>query len=76
MVIATGAPVFYVRHMSNYFDEYVHERMVAVAERLWSRTWHKVAATEGMHAAYKAVDGTHTKWYEFAGSAACFELLS
>jgi hypothetical protein len=35
-----------------------------------------VAAAEGIEAAYKAVDGTHTKWYEIAGSAACFELLS
>jgi hypothetical protein len=76
LVVAAGAPVFYVYHLSDRSDDYVYEMMVPVAERLWSKTWHRVAATEGMHAAYKAVDGTHTKWYEIAGPLARFELLN
>jgi len=75
-IIKMRTPIFYVYHLSDNSHDYVYEAMVSVAERLWSRVWHKVAATEGIEAAYRAVHGTHTKWYEIAGSAAYFELVN
>jgi hypothetical protein len=61
-VIKAGVPVFYVRRRSDNSNDYIHERVVAVAERLWSKTWHETAAVEGIRAAFEVVKGTHTKW--------------
>jgi hypothetical protein len=73
-IIKAGVPVFYVRRRSDSSDGYIHEQTVAVAERLWARTWRKAEGGGGLWAAYQAVKGTRTKWYEM-DSDAQFKLM-
>jgi hypothetical protein len=68
-MIEAGVPMFYVRRRSDSSDGYIHERVVAVAERLWTKTWWKVEEVDGLWAAYQAVKGTRTKWYEMESDA-------